>query len=386
MDNVMVVGAGLSGCVFAREIVDKLHKKVTIVERRNHIAGNIYDEWDKGILIQRYGPHYIATYHWEIVEYLKRFTDFYEYPVRAQSYLDGKYIERPYNFRSLQQLLGSENSSEVISAIRKAFPNWHRCTLGELMQCEDRRVSDYGKLLYEKIFAPYCEKQWGMKVEDISPEVINRTDMVLGYETQLDDTDFQYLPSEGYTKIIERMIDHPLISVRLNEDALEHISFDDEDKTVLYGGEKPEYIYYTGELDLLFHNKFGELPYISRYFTYDYYEEDKILPCAVITYPSEREYIRQTEFSQFNPVRERGNIKSIVQTEYPLKMDRNADKGNEPYYPVLNDDNEKRHDQYKKAASEYTNLIYGGRLADFRYYDMDTTINNALDVFKKAFM
>ncbi len=381
MKNIVIVGAGLSGSSMARLLAEECGCHVIILEKRTHIAGNIYDEYMNGILVQKYGPHFIATFSWEVVEFLMKYTGFYEYPIRAKSFVNGKFIDRPYNFRTLQQLLDPENSAPVLERIRKAFPNMHRVTLGEIVNNTDDVVSNYGKLLYNTLFVPYCAKQWGMKVEDISPDVINRTDIVLGYETQLDDTDFQYLPEKGYTEMIKRMLDYPNIKVYLNVDAREHLLFDDVNHKVLYNGSEDEIIYYTGELDLLFHNCYGELPYRSRYFSYSTYEESPVLPCGVITYPKEREYLRQTEFKQFNPSGEWKG--SIVQSEYSLPMNRAAQKGNEPYYPVLNDKNMDQHNKYKQLAAKYSNLYYGGRLADFRYYDIDTAVLKVFDDFKK---
>lgn len=375
--RAVVVGAGLSGSVMARELAEKYGYNVKVIEARSHVAGNIYDEYEEGILIQKYGPHFIATFSWDAVSYMKRFTEFYEYPVKAQSYVDGKYIERPYNFRSLQQLLGPENSSYVLKHIREAFPNWHRVTLREMMDHLDTVVSDYGKLLYNKLFVTYCAKQWGMKVEDIDPGVINRTDIVLGYETQLDDTDFQYLPADGYTSMVERMLDHENIEVVLNEDAIKEIELDEKERICLYKGEIPDILYYSGMIDELFSYRYGELPYISRYFTYERYDIDRKLPCGVITYPKEEDYIRQTECIHFNPDKRSGNY-TIVQTEYPIKMDRKAEIGNEPYYPIINDENSLRHKKYKDLVAGYKNLYVGGRLGDFKYYDMDAVVLNAI--------
>ncbi len=376
--EAVVVGAGLSGSVMARELAEKHGYHVKVVERRNHIAGNVYDIFEDGILIQKYGPHFLATFSWEVVAYLKRFTDFYEYPIKAKSYLNGKYIDRPYNFRTLQQLLGPENSSVVLEHIRKAFPNLHRITLKEIMESDDEIVAKYGKLLYDEIFAPYCSKQWGLKVEELSPDVINRTDIVLGYEVQLDDTDFQYLPCEGFTEICKKILDHENIEIVLEEDAISHMNFDEKSKLCIFDSKAPDIIYYTGMLDELFNYEYGELPYRSRHFTYQKFNVNKKLQCGVITYPKEKEYLRQTEFCHFNPDRRTGDY-TIVQTEYSLPMDRKSEKGNEPYYPVLSEESINLSNKYKIKADEYKNLYYGGRLGDFRYYDMDTAILKTLD-------
>lgn len=379
MNCVVIVGAGLAGSVLARKLAEECDQKVIVIEKRNHIAGNVYDEYDQEILVQRYGPHFLLTYEWSVIEYLKRFSDFYEYPARAMSYLNGKYIARPYNFRTLQQLLGPENSQMLLKKLRTAFQNRHRITLFELLQSSDEDIAGYGKLLYSQIYAPYVAKQWGCTVEELDPEVINRSEIVLGYDTQLADWDFQYLPSNGYTAMVDKMLSHTNIEVRLNSDALQDISFDKN--KVLFNGEKVKGIVYTGQIDELFGERFGRLPYRSRYFSYECYPNDKVLPCGVVTYPKEEEYLRKTEFRQFNPVN--GNPqKTIVQLEYSLTYSKESDKGNEPYYPILNDANIKLYNRYKNMADTYDNLFLCGRLAEYRYYDMDKVVLRAFEVFE----
>lgn len=377
--KVIVVGAGLAGSVLARKLAEEKDCQVTVIERRVHIAGNVYDEWIDGNLVQKYGPHFMIANQWWIMEYLMRFSGFYEYPVRAVSCLDGTYVDRPYNFRTLQQLLGPGRSESLLRKLREQFQGRRRVYISELMESPDQEVHDYAQLLYDQIYAPYIAKQWGMKAEEISPEVVNRADIVLGYDTQLSEDDFQYLPKEGYTRMVENMLAHRNISVVLNEDALDSITFDDRRKRVLYAGGDIDLLIFTGQTDSLFHYEYGRLPYRSRYFTYEKHDTVQ-LPCGVVTYPHNFDYIRKTEFSQFNPLK---GSASIVQTEYPLPLDIHAGKGNEPYYPVPNEENERLSARYEQCAAQYSNLVLCGRLADYRYYDMDQVIIRAFEVFNQ---
>lgn len=383
MYDVVVVGAGFAGSILARKIAQEFNQRVLIIERRDHIAGNAYDEYDdNGILIQKYGPHFFATYQWWVIEYLKQFSDFYECPIKAVSLVDGKYIDRPYNFRTLQQLMGPENSQKLLGKLRNVFPQKHRVTLYELLKCKDYDILAYAKVLYENIYAPYIAKQWGLKINEIDPEVINRSEIVLGYDTQLVDWDFQYLPSAGYTVLINNILAHPNIKVVLNEDAIKDISWDIDRHLVKYKGNDIKALVFTGAIDELFEREKGDLPYRSRYFSYDLFTGDFRLPCGVVTYPKEKEYIRQTEFKQFNPSKGK-NDKTVVQSEYSLPFDREAQKGNEPYYPVINEQNVALYNEYRKMAQNFKNLYLCGRLAEYRYYDMDKVIIRAFEIFEK---
>lgn len=383
MYDVVVVGAGFAGSVLARKIAEEVDQKVLVVERRNHIAGNAYDEYDdNGILIQKYGPHFFATYQWWVVEYLKQFSDFYECPIRAISIVDGKYIDRPYNFKTLQQLMGPENSQKLLGKLRNGFPQKHRVTLYELLKSEDKDISSYAQVLYQNIYAPYVAKQWGLKMNEIDPEVINRSEIVLGYDTQLVDWDFQYLPSEGYSALINNILNHANIEVKLSEDAIKDISLESEKHLVKYKGNAVKALVFTGAIDELFGREKGDLPYRSRHFSYESFSGGFRLPCGVVTYPKEKEYIRQTEFKQFNPSKNETD-KTVVQSEYSLPFNREAQKGNEPYYPVLNEGNIALYNEYKKMGQAFRNLYLCGRLAEYRYYDMDKVIIRAFEVFEK---
>ena len=383
MYEVVVVGAGFAGSVLARKIAEETNKRVLVVEKRNHIGGNAYDEYDKnGILIQKYGPHFFATYQWWIIEYLKRFSDFYECPIKAVSFLEGQYIDRPYNFRTLQQLLGPGNSQKLLEKLRMTFPDKHRVTLYELLDAKESNITEYAQLLKQKVYIPYIAKQWGLDISEIDPEVVNRSEIVLGYDTQLCDWDFQYMPVNGYSSLFNNILKHPQIEVILGEDAIKNIFLDEEKHLVKYKGNYIKALVFTGSIDELFGKEKGDLPYRSRHFTYEYFTGGFQLPCGVVTYPKEREYIRQTEFKQFNPSNRKSNI-TVVQSEYSLPFIRENSKGNEPYYPILNPQNVALYNEYRKNSKAFKNLYLCGRLADYKYYDMDKVIIRAFDIFEK---
>lgn len=382
MYDVIVVGSGFAGSVFARKFAEESDKTVLVVEQRNHIAGNMYDEIDEksGILVQKYGPHFFCTQQWEIIEWLSRFTEWKEWCPRALSFLDGKYIWRPYNFKTLQQLMGYEKSARILAKIRREFPNRKSISVFEFVNHSDADIAEYGYVVYNKLYVPYVAKQWGLKPDEIDPEIINRAQLFTGYDWQIGvDIDFQFIPQKGYTEMFKQILDHPNITVKLNCDANQHIEFDDATKTVLYNGENVPLLIYTGALDELFCGKYGELPYRSRYFEYKRYEREHFLPIEVVTYPQDEKYIRQTDYSYFNRI---GTEKkyTVVAEEYSLPYLKTAEKGNEPFYPINNLTNDELYKKYKLEADKYSNLVICGRLASFKYLDMHTVIQ---DVFRK---
>ncbi len=384
--DAVIVGAGFAGAVAARELAEK-NKKVLVIDRRNHVAGNMYDEIDEnGILIQKYGPHFFVVRRWWPVEYISRFSELYVYQPRAMSMVDGKYIWRPYNFHALQQLLGPENSEPVLKAIKESFPNQRSVTIWELLNHENEAVKKYGQLLFDKVFTPYIAKQWGKSPEEIDKAVIDRTRVPLGYEWQIDDEDYQYLPKYGYTKLFENMLNHPNITVELGVDALDTITFSADGTKALYKGEDVPHIIYTGALDELFGFEYGELPYRSRYFDFATYDADEHKqPVEVITFPgNDAKHLRQTEFKTFNYyASEPKNNRTTVALEYSVPFDRNADTGNEPYYPIINEETRALHAKYVDKANKISNFHFIGRLAEFKYLDMDYAMESAIELVKE---
>lgn len=383
MYDIIVVGAGLAGSVVARKCAEELNKKVLVLERRNHIAGNLYDEKDKnGILIQKYGPHFFGTNQWWIMEYMMRFGEWYAWQPRAMSYVDGKYLWRPYNFHTLQQLVGPENSMALLQKLRENFKGQKKVSIYELTSCSDPDIAAYGTLLYEKLFVPYCAKQWGLKPNEIDKAVVDRAKISLGYDWQLtEDLDFQYLPKEGYMKVISNMLQHDNIEVKLETDAVNELSF--SDTRVAYKGDTSPLIVYTGELDQLFRCQYGELPYRSRYFEFITFEnKDFELPVEVITYPQNEAYLRRTEFKRFNYLNEE-MTKTVVADEYSMPYNKTAEKGNEPYYPVINKESKEMYEKYWTEVQRYENLMVCGRLAEFKYLDMDSVVEKGFEIFEK---
>lgn len=378
MEQIIVVGSGFSGAIIAREIAEKLNKKVTIIEKRPHICGNMYDEYDEhGILIHKYGPHVVVTDKWSVIKYLTRFSEMYKHVVKELSFIDGNYVRLPYNFESVQQLIGGEKAEILIAKLRKEFAGRDRVAVRELADCSDKDISDFGNVLFEKSYRTYCAKQWDVPVEELDKSILNRVPMAMSYDERYMNKDFQYLPTNGYCELFKNMLDHPNISVKLNEDANEHLSLDPADHTISYDNKRVDLLVYTGAIDELFGTKHGELPYRSLDIKYEWFDKDRVFPEEIISYPQAKGYTRKTEYKFMMHDRSRCQGSTIA-TEYPIAYSK--DMAISPFYPVITDKTKSIYNTYLEEASSYKNLFLCGRLAEFRYYNMDDCILRAFDV------
>ncbi len=381
MGRIIVVGTGFSGSILARKIAEECGRRVEVIEKRSHIGGNMYDEYDEnGILIQRYGPHFLNTNKYFIIKFLKQYAELFPHNTKLLSYLDGQYIRLPFNFQSVQELLGAERAEIVINKLRTNFPGSDRVPILQIVDCPDKDVSDFGTLLFEKAFRTYTSKMWGTDINKIDKYVLERVPFAMNYDERYLNKDFQYLPKNGFTEIFRNMLDHEKISVHLETDALEHIEF--KDKHVLYDGENVELLVFTGPIDELFDYKFGSLPYRSLDIRYEYSDEDSVLPAEIISFPQADGKTRSTEYRKimFDESECKG---SVVATEYPLWYDKNAEIGNIPYYPVVTEESNEMYEKYVAEARKYGNIVLCGRLAEFKYYNMDVCIEHALQKFEE---
>lgn len=382
MGKIIVVGAGFSGSVIARKLADELDRKVSVVERRRHIGGNAYDELDEhGILVQRYGPHGINTNKFFIIEYLKQYAELFPHCVKMLSFIDGKYVRLPFNFETVQQLVGAENSESLLKKLRSEFGGRDRVPVLELVNHPDAEVSRYGNLLFDKAYKTYTSKMWGIGVDKIDKYVLERVPMAMNYDERYLNKDYQYLPVKGFTEIFRNMLAHPNIDLELNTDALKHISFNEAENTVLYDGEAVDALIFTGPIDELFDYKFGSLPYRSLDIKYEHSESSSVLPCEIISYPQAAGYTRSTEYRKLMYDDENA-VGSVVATEYPLQYDKNAKVGNIPYYPVVTEESSAMYSKYRSEVEKYRNIFLCGRLAEFKYYNMDICIEHALQYFE----
>lgn len=373
MADYLVIGCGLTGAVVARELAER-GKRVEIWERRDHIGGNMFDYTDEhGFLVQKYGPHVFHINEKELYDYICRFEEWQEYCLVCGAVWDGKYTPTPFNFATIDTFYPAEQAERLKEKIKAAFAGRETATVVEVLQHQDKEIREYAEYLFRKDYAPYTAKQWGVSPDEIDPSVLKRVPLRFSYVDRYFDDEYQVLPKHSYTRFFENLLKHQNISVQLGVEALNHICIKDE--RVFIDGEEAAgcFVVWTGALDELFGCVYGELPYRSLRFEWKYTQENSFQPVAIIAYPQERGYTRITEYKKLPVQNLQGSSYAI---EYPLKYKIGG--GQEPYYPVLTEESQRQYTKYRELAEKIPNLVCCGRLADFKYYNMDQALKRAL--------
>lgn len=376
-DELIIVGSGFAGSILARLFAEQ-GKKVTVLERRNHIAGNMYDFIDEdGIRIQKYGPHTFHTNIESVYEFVTRFCELEPYRLKCEAVIDGEPTPTPFNYKTIEQFYKPE---EAVALKKKLVGFYKResATVLEMLNCEDDDIRHYAEFLFAKDYSLYTAKQWGKKPEEIDPSVLRRVPIVFNYNDTYFYDKYEGVPANGFTELFENLLKNDNINVVLNCDAMDHISF--AGSKVLFDGEEKTIIF-TGPIDELFEYKFGKLPYRSLYFEYEKYPVKDYQNVAIVAHPANAPYTRITEYTKL-PYQSVGE-KTVIAKEYSVEYSKDNEKGNEPYYPVLTEDSQKIYADYLEYSKKFTNLILCGRLADFKYYNMDLVIDRTLKLYEK---
>ncbi|HEV1600651.1 TPA: UDP-galactopyranose mutase [Streptococcus pneumoniae] len=359
MYDYLVVGAGLFGAVFAHEAALK-GKKVKVIEKRNHIAGNIYTREEEGIQVHQYGAHIFHTSDKEIWDYVNQFAEFNRYTNSPVANYKGEIYNLPFNMNTFNKLWGVVTPAEAQAKIEEQRAILNGKTPENL---EEQAISLVGTDIYEKLIKDYTEKQWGKPTTELPSFIIRRLPVHLTYDNNYFNDTYQGIPIGGYTQIVEKMLDHENIDVETNVDF-----FVNKEQ---YLKDFPK-IVFTGMIDEFFDYKLGELEYRSLRFENETLDMENYQGNAVVNYTdAETPYTRIIEHKHF----EFGSqAKTIITKEHS----KTWEKGDEPYYPVNNDRNNHLYKSYKKLADEQGNVIFGGRLGHYRYYDMHQVIGVAL--------
>ena len=379
MDNhdIIIIGAGFSGSVIAREMAEQ-GANVLLMERRDHIAGNMYDYYDKyGILLHKYGPHTFHTCDERLIEYISRFAEWEEYKLTCMVHMDRKYTPSPFNFQTLDDYYPAAEANRIKEELIKEYNGAEKTTITEMLDSNNAAVKEFADFLFEKDYRPYTAKQWGIPPEEIDVEVLRRVPVVLSYKTGYFDDTFQCMPKGGYTRFFERLLDHPKIRVLLGVDGLTRVSVDAELGRINYFGEQVRYpVVYTGPIDELLGFRHGELPYRSLRFEWKTDPVDSFQDAPVVAYPQEDNFTRITEYKKL-PVQDIRGVTTYA-VEFPLA--HVPGEKSEPYYPVLSEKNNQTYQKYRSDLSAIPNLYLCGRLAEYKYYNMDQALKRALDM------
>lgn len=378
MGKFLIVGCGLTGSVIARELAEQGHT-VTIWDRRNHIGGNMYDYKDEhGIIVHKYGPHCFHTNNKDLYDYMCRYNEWIPYRINCQAEIDGKATPSPFNFQTIDDFYTKEEAESIKEAFKTEYPNQEFVTVLEALESPNNHIRQYAEFLFEKDYSLYTAKQWGLSPKEIDPSVLKRVPLRLSYNDGYFDDTYQIMPSNTYVDFFKNLLNHPKIKVQLGIEALDHITKDEDNKTILVDGDSNFTVVYTGALDELFDCRFGKLPYRSLRFDWKYEDKDSFQGAPLVAYPQAKGYTRIVEYKKMTPhIPQHGTSYAV---EYPLPY--NKDKEVEPYYPVLTHESQLLYSQYEAVADSFENLEHCGRLADFKYYNMDQALLKALEYSK----
>ena len=376
--DVIIVGAGFAGATSAN-LLARAGKKILVIEKRDHIGGNSYDYiHSNGVLVHKYGPHIFHTNYKEVFEYLKEFGEFVPYKHKVLANIDGTLVPVPFNFASLEKLY-KEKAKPIEDKLVKKYPNQTRVSVLDLINDDDSDIKEFGNFVYEKVFAYYTAKQWGTSVDKIDKSVINRVPVILGYEdTYFSDT-YQYMPKDGFTSLFVKMLDHPNIEVMLNTPANSVIKLVDGE--IYFKGEPFKgNLIYTGALDELFEYRYGPLPYRSLRLEFEDHDVTYYQSNSVINYTTSEDFTRITEFKYL--AQQNIKNKTTILKEYSLAYTKDNYLKVCPYYPIINENNLALYQRYLELAKKYPQISLCGRLAEYKYYNMDVVILKAFELVK----
>jgi len=359
MFDYLIVGAGFAGSVLAERLASISDKKVLIVDQRDHIGGNAYDHYNKdGILVHKYGPHIFHTNSRKVFDYLSQFTLWRPYEHRVLASVDGQMVPIPINLNTINQLYGLNlNCSQV-----EAFFESKAEKRDRVLTSEDVVVSKVGRELYEKFFRNYTRKQWDLDPSELDASVTARVPTRTNKDDRYFTDTYQAMPLHGYTRMFQKMLSHPNIKVMLNTDYKEIVDVIPH-----------KFMIYTGPIDSFFNYCYGRLPYRSLEFRFETHDTSVFQATGTVNYPNEHAYTRTTEFKYLTGQQ---HTKTTIVYEYPQAE-------GDPYYPIPRPENAETYKKYQRLANAMTNTYFAGRLATYKYYNMDQVVAQSLTLFEK---
>lgn len=375
MYDAIVIGSGIAGAVAARVLAEEQEKSVLVLEKKAHIGGNCYDEEDHyGVLIHRYGPHIFHTSDEEVYAWLSRFTDWYSFGHEVVAKVGEELIPVPFNLNTLKQVYGEEKAAVLEKKLIETFGEGARVPILKLREQQDPEIQAIADYVYENIFLRYTMKQWGQKPEEIDPAVTGRVPVVISHDNRYFGDKYQGMPKDGYTPMFEKILDHPLIEVRIGVDAKEVLKLsEDTGKVLLHGEEFAGSIIYTGPVDELFGCRFGRLPYRSLQFEFEHLDIPDYQGHSVVNYTVSEEFTRITEFKHLTGQKTEG---TTIVREYPFAY--TGAEGEIPYYAIMNPENNKLYEKYAALTGHFPNFHLLGRLAEYKYYNIDAMAARAI--------
>ena len=360
MFDYLIVGAGFAGSVLAERLATVAGKRVLLCDKRNHIGGNAYDHYNEaGILVHKYGPHIFHTNSRDVFEYLSTFTEWRQYEHHVLASVDGQLIPIPINLETINRFYNLNLSATQMESFLQTLAE----PCEKVRTSEDVVVSKVGRELYEKFFRNYTRKQWDLDPSELDAAVTARLPVRFNRDCRYFSDTYQAMPLHGFTRMFENMLDDPNITICLNTDYRDiatEVSFNQ--------------MIFTGPVDEFFDYRFGKLPYRSLHFKHETHDKERFQSNAVVNYPNEHLYTRITEFKYLT-----GQVHPKTSIVYEF-----ARAEGDPYYPVPKPENQELYRKYKQLADATPGVHFVGRLATYKYYNMDQVTGQALSVFKKT--
>lgn len=382
MYDSIVIGCGFAGAVAARELAEQKGERVLIIESRDHIGGNCYDKKDEyGILIHQYGPHIFHTNSKRVYEYLSRFTKWYEFDHEVVGKIHGRELPIPFNLNSLEMVYG-DRAPALEKKLVERFGEGARVPILELMNHEDDDLKEIAAYVYENVFLKYTMKQWGKSPKDIDPAVSGRVPVLLSRDNRYFQDTYQGIPLEGYTAVFEKLLAHDGIDVRLGCQGKDVLRLDPDGEIKIYFEEEPftGKIIFTGALDEFFDCCYGRLPYRSLDFKFEHYDKPFYQSHGVVNYTVSEDFTRITEFKYLSGQMDAED--TTIVKEYPMAY--TGGQGQIPYYAINNAENDALYEKYKGIVDHIPGFYLLGRLAEYKYYNIDAIIDRALDLAERA--
>lgn len=363
----LIVGAGFTGCTLAERIATQLDRKVVLIDRRPRVGGNAYDEYDdNGVLVHRFGPHIFHTNSAKVFDYLSAFTEWRAYEHRVQVAIGGQKVPAPFNLNSLHCLFPPPEAGEMEDLLTGTYGAGAKVPILRMREHPHPGVRKLAEFIYENVFHGYTLKQWGLTPEELDPSVTGRVPVHISRDDRYFQDRFQAMPAAGYSALFQRMLRHPNIEIVLNCD-----------RRAVHGIRFRRMIY-TGPIDEFFDYVYGELPYRSIRFDFITAREEWHQGCGTVNFPNDHEYTRITEQKYLSG---QNLPKSTLVVEYP---EAHVPGRNEPYYPVPREENRNRHERYLRELRALNgSVVMAGRLADYKYYNMDQAVARAMKVFEE---
>lgn len=376
MKDCIIIGCGFAGATAARQLAEAGWRAL-ILEQRDHIGGNAYDEEDEyGVLVHKYGPHIFHTEKKRVYEYLSRFTDWYAYSHEVVGKVGDKLLPIPFNLNTLGMVYGEKKAKELREILEAEYGTEVKVPILKLRKHSRPEIKELADYVYQNVFLKYTMKQWGRTPEEIDPAISGRVPVFLSWDNRYFQDTWQGMPKDGYTPLFKKLLAHTGIEVRLSCPAASVLSFDKEAGKIYFEGK--EYtgtMIYTGAIDELFDCCYGKLPYRSLDFAFEHYPEKFYQSHGVVNYTVSEEYTRITEFKRLTGQACEG---TTIIKEYPRSY--TGGKGQIPYYAIQNPENQALYEKYCELAGRFPHMHMLGRLAEYKYYNIDAIVDRALEL------